>query len=771
MNARRPLFKVVSLIVAFTFFISQIGWASGDQYIPFDETQTQSQFLAAEQLQRFSDIKNNLVEQHNSVSSPPLQTEEEIINYLYSAISPQDYTTLGQLENNYNASVAEKEAAWQAFTSQKILLEDYYKTLDYLSASLQSIYSQIESVKQKKASVEQDKQAAQNKITDLESQRATKDNSAQNKLQEAALLESTINDLKNALSLLNDEKTVRKKDLDDAEALYNEKTSQKETLESDLSSLQGDISAKQAELQAAEDALALAQSEYDSAIADVHSALGPAFDIHTSTYDKIYDGDGNLIGVNIPGHSPDAAKESILLTALYKDAALQAAQDLVTQKQNELAVLQAAYDTKLTEYNALLTEYNAAKTAYETALAAYQDKTSAVDALQDDITQNEIDLLSDYEQIRVLEHDINALDEEITTTTTHYQYLGSMLNDLSESLARLNTRGAELEDLYAKTLNDIEQELEDTGTNDKLYEFRAAVENERRAKSAYISALEARSQLINSLRKPDKKLQLDILEAILGAPVFIPGEEQGEIQSSYDSQTIVLTAEEINNLLLAVENDIVLAGGRTSSETRRNREAVIRSLRENYNKVFGKEPTDRILSAFLDIITKTKIPAIRLFEVIKRIQDKNLKATEDEKLDVEDSAIDPGDIDQEAGNNLLRNIINRLQDNSVSSELIKGAVSYLTTLPSPLISCGLIALDGLFNMMGKNVAQDKIAEEAILTDILAGSINKDTTGQLQLSLYALKEAAEDNGETLYGRKLNADELENATSPFIAHVNG
>ena len=188
MNTHRPLFKVISATIAFIFFTTQIGWTQDQQYIPFNENQDQSQYLAPEQLQRFSDIKNTLVDQHNATSSPPLQTEEEIITFLYNTISPDDFANLTQLENAYNASVAEKETAWQDFVDQKGLLEDYYKQLDYLSSSLDSINLQIGSVNQQISTVEQDKQETQNSIQSMEAQLASKDASIQSKLLEASAL-------------------------------------------------------------------------------------------------------------------------------------------------------------------------------------------------------------------------------------------------------------------------------------------------------------------------------------------------------------------------------------------------------------------------------------------------------------------------------------------------------------------------------------------------------------------------------------------------------
>ncbi|MGD2279363.1 MAG: hypothetical protein PVH45_04650, partial [Candidatus Omnitrophota bacterium] len=75
MNPKKPLYKIISIAITFVFLFMQTAPADDTQYIPFNDNQTTSQYLASEQLQRFSDIKTTLVEQHNASSSPPLLTE------------------------------------------------------------------------------------------------------------------------------------------------------------------------------------------------------------------------------------------------------------------------------------------------------------------------------------------------------------------------------------------------------------------------------------------------------------------------------------------------------------------------------------------------------------------------------------------------------------------------------------------------------------------------------------------------------------------------
>ncbi|MGB3057461.1 MAG: cysteine peptidase family C39 domain-containing protein, partial [Candidatus Omnitrophota bacterium] len=699
MRTKKPLFQVISVAVALIFFITQTGWPQDQQYIPFNENQDQSQYLAPEQLQRFSDIKNTLIEQHNVSTGTPLQTEEEIIAFLYGLINPLDFTVLKQLENEYISSVAEKEAAWQDFVNQRALLEDYFNQLDYLTSSLNSINLQIGSVEQKLNDVEQDKEETQTSIQELENRVASKSSSVQSKLSEATALESDINDLETVLSQLNDEKAVRKNDLDAAEALLDEKTFQKEAMEAELDVIQSGLDTKLEEIEATEDPVEKAQ------------------------------------------------------------------------KESEYAALQILYNDKLAAYDSFMPEYTAAQTAYQIALSAYENKLSAIDAAEAEITQCETDLLSDYETIKLLELEIDTLDEEIAAETSRYDYLDSMMSSLEESLDRLNFKKADIETLLGLAFTSVEQALEESGTNEKLQDFKAAVENERVTKSLYEEALESMSGLISSLKDQDKKLQSALLAIILEPSLTIQQEDQVGIFHETGGQTVVLTEDQINDILLAISDGAILADGRTVLDEINRTETVRRSLRESYSKVFGKEPTEKMLNAFVDIISRAKMPAIRLFEILKRISDKNLKATEDQKLDAEDSAIDPGDVEQGSQGNLLLNIVMRLQDKSFVSESIKGAMSYLTTLPLPLVSCGIIALGGLFEQIGKSVSGSTLAEEAILSDIFSGAINKDTTGELKLSLFALKQAAEANGVTLHGQNISEGALENTNSPFIAHVNG
>ncbi|MGD2279190.1 MAG: cysteine peptidase family C39 domain-containing protein, partial [Candidatus Omnitrophota bacterium] len=700
-----------------------------------------------------------------------LLTEEEIISYLYSIIKPGGLATLNQLENDYNISVAEKEAAWQDFSGSKASLDDYYSKLDYLDASLQSVYLQISSVKQKLEQIDLEKQDTLQAIGSLEAKKTDKNAAIQAKLQQVSAQEAQCDDLKNTLALLQTDKATLKSALKAAEAVLVEKTAQKETRETELNTLSGNLAAKQTEVQDANNTAGIAQAEFDSAIELVHQLLGPAFDIHTSSYDKIYDGNGDLIGVNIPGHSPDEEKENALLDALYKEKALQEAQALLTQKEAELSELQAQYDAALDSYNSAVSEYNSAYASYQAALSAFNSKSSEVDTAQDNLTQAETDLLSGYEGVKLLECDVNAIDAEISTKTAHREYLGNMAADLQSSLDEMNTRRIELEDLYSGTLSEIEMELEDSGAKDKMYAYKEAVENERRARSLYQEALEARDRLINSLKNENKELQSDLLTIILGYdPEETAGpEDQAQVQAA--GQVQPMTEEEINNLILGIDESMVLANGRTYDAAQTKIENTKRALREAYKSVFGKEPSIEMLNAFVDITTRAKMPALRLFEVITRIEDKKLKANDDEKLDVEDNLRDLAESELQQKASILQNIITRLESNDPSGQLLRGAISYLTSLPGNLVTCGAIALGGLFDLMGRPVSESKITEEAVLSDIFSGAISENTEGGLRLSLYALKEAAEANGEKLYGKKLTTEDLANMTSPFIAHVNG
>ncbi|MBI5124340.1 MAG: hypothetical protein HZA72_02865, partial [Candidatus Omnitrophica bacterium] len=72
-----------------------------------------------------------------------------------------------------------------------------------------------------------------------------------------------------------------------------------------------------------------------------------------------------------------------------------------------------------------------------------------------------------------------------------------------------------------------------------------------------------------------------------------------------------------------------------------------------------------------------------------------------------------------------------------------------------------------------NKSFDEIGNDVLKIDILTGVITKDTKGDLLISMYAMRKAAEISGLNLYSQKINFDDLKDHVSRnnVIAHVDG
>ncbi|MBI3306558.1 MAG: hypothetical protein HYZ84_01955, partial [Candidatus Omnitrophica bacterium] len=75
----------------------------------------------------------------------------------------------------------------------------------------------------------------------------------------------------------------------------------------------------------------------------------------------------------------------------------------------------------------------------------------------------------------------------------------------------------------------------------------------------------------------------------------------------------------------------------------------------------------------------------------------------------------------------------------------------------------------LTTQTGITTSQETIAEEAILIDILTGTINENTRGEMVLSAYALKLTAAKHGVALYGVQTDIASIEKMGVPVIAHL--
>ena len=74
---------------------------------------------------------------------------------------------------------------------------------------------------------------------------------------------------------------------------------------------------------------------------------------------------------------------------------------------------------------------------------------------------------------------------------------------------------------------------------------------------------------------------------------------------------------------------------------------------------------------------------------------------------------------------------------------------------------------------GINKSFNDVGKDVIKIDILTGVITKDTTGDLVISMYAMRKAASIEGLTLYSEKISYDDLKDQVSRnnVIVHING
>lgn len=97
-------------------------------------------------------------------------------------------------------------------------------------------------------------------------------------------------------------------------------------------------------------------------------------------------------------------------------------------------------------------------------------------------------------------------------------------------------------------------------------------------------------------------------------------------------------------------------------------------------------------------------------------------------------------------------VISTEQLTALSSEI----VAYLQEKGSDIFNC---AVQSLTNLLGtSNVDMSSIALDAILVDVLTGNFDTSSSGDMQLSMFAVQKTAEKNGLTLSGYSLDQDEL-------------
>ncbi len=113
---------------------------------------------------------------------------------------------------------------------------------------------------------------------------------------------------------------------------------------------------------------------------------------------------------------------------------------------------------------------------------------------------------------------------------------------------------------------------------------------------------------------------------------------------------------------------------------------------------------------------------------------------------------------------------------AISAEQGEAISSIISWLEGQSLHFGDSAVETIRTMLadsGTSRTFEEIATDALKVEILTGVINKDTTGDLLVSMFAMRKAAQAAGLELFSEKLNFDDLKAkvATNSVIAHVDG
>ena len=705
-TSKKPLYKFISVLVTITFFISNISWA-----VPPE-----------------------------GGSYTPFDDNQQQSDYL-SSEQLQEYADV-------KTSLIEKHnsEAPQPLSNEEEVIQYLYSLLAAdVTANLSQLENNYDASVSGRQSVQAEYIELQNLLTSY--------------YQEAQNARANIQNVDNQIAIYNSRISAIEEEKERVQGLISDIDSEIGTkeasmpslidtvgiLQSDLTDLLVSLNGKETELGTAQNLLVAARNEYDDALAMVHAELGDDFDVHSPDIEKVYDGEGNLTEVILPAEYqilPDIDQiELHVLDALLRYDDLEAAQNVVDQKETER----------------------------DQASTLYYDKQS--------------ELLSTCERVKLIEFDISVLNEIKDTRTAQYDDLVSASVGINNSITGLQDLRNDLEAQLLLSQEQIETEV--PGIIDAINEtgeiLQSAIGREEEAKSLYEEALEAIKSSVDELIVSDEEVRSGILSALIGR-------EEGETEQEYLQRIENMTDQEIDEYMFYAQDRLVLINGKIVDSEEVNRVIIRDILRENFKKIFGKEPGDNLLNVMRDIIFRVKIPAIRVFEVISRIENNKIEATEkDEKLEDEKDEKDAArsEIDQlleaaiiedmisdilgEENEDLLNRIVDRLTAQGLGSTLLNDTIGYLSSIPTGLVSCGAIALSGLFNSIGIDLSVAGITEEAVLTDVVAGSMKTGESG-LNLSLFALKETAANHGLELYGQKIDPENIVNIEGPFVAHVN-
>ncbi|MFH1857241.1 MAG: FKBP-type peptidyl-prolyl cis-trans isomerase, partial [Candidatus Omnitrophota bacterium] len=134
----------------------------------------------------------------------------------------------------------------------------------------------------------------------------------------------------------------------------------------------------------------------------------------------------------------------------------------------------------------------------------------------------------------------------------------------------------------------------------------------------------------------------------------------------------------------------------------------------------------------------------------------------------------------EAEENIIEKVLSVIEELSIfAKDAFIKVSSWLQTQIDNVINCAVKALENIIGFQSPHAYRqagvtshqsiEELAQETLLADILGGVIDENTRGKLETSMYAIKEAALQNGIELSGIKVDYNQLfDFYHSPFTIH---
>jgi ABC-type bacteriocin/lantibiotic exporter with double-glycine peptidase domain len=106
-------------------------------------------------------------------------------------------------------------------------------------------------------------------------------------------------------------------------------------------------------------------------------------------------------------------------------------------------------------------------------------------------------------------------------------------------------------------------------------------------------------------------------------------------------------------------------------------------------------------------------------------------------------------------------------------QAISAIIAYLNTQSLHFGDSAFETIVSMLKSSGIDKSFEEIAKDAIKIEILTGVITKDTTGDLLISMFAMRKSAQANGFTLYSSKITYDDLKDMVlrDSVTVHIDG